>query len=189
MIKAIIFDCFGVLTGSSFKEIFRQAGGNLAVDEPFVDEQLTLTNSGRLPTAELHQRIADHLGLSVEEWIQFVSAREQPNKDLFAYAASLKPNYKLAILSNANRGVLPQKIPADQLALFDAVIASADVGYMKPDPEIYKLTAEKLGVEPSECVFIDDGRIYVEAAEAVGMKAIHYQNVDQLKQELTAILA
>ena len=189
MIKAIIFDCFGVLTGSSFKEIFRQAGGNLATDEPFVDEVLTAANTGQITTPDMHQRVADFLKIPVEEWIEFVAAREQPNKDLLAYAATLKPQYKLAILSNANRGILPQKLSPDQLGLFDVVIASAEVGYMKPDPAIYELTAERLGVDPAECVFIDDGQIYVDAARDVGMAAIHYKNVDQLKDELTAILA
>jgi HAD superfamily hydrolase (TIGR01509 family) len=60
---------------------------------------------------------------------------------------------------------------------------------MKPDPEIYIMTAEKLGVEPSECIFTDDSPRYCEAAEAVGMKAVHYRTLDQFKRELEQLLS
>ena len=59
--------------------------------------------------------------------------------------------------------------------LFDAVVISADVGMHKPQPEIYRLAAERLGVEPEECLFVDDLRENCEGAEAVGMTAIRHR--------------
>jgi putative hydrolase of the HAD superfamily len=58
--------------------------------------------------------------------------------------------------------------------LFDAVVDSSEVGMRKPDRRIYLLTCERLGVEPSSAVFIDDNRDNVEAARAVGMEAVHF---------------
>ena len=56
--------------------------------------------------------------------------------------------------------------------LFDAVVISGDVGLHKPQPEIFHLGAERIGVAPAECVFVDDLRENCEGAEVVGMKAI-----------------
>jgi putative hydrolase of the HAD superfamily len=189
VIKAIIFDCFGVLSGSSFKEIYRQAGGDLSKDEGFIDDVLTAANSGFITTQEMHQQVAERIKKPLEEWVVFVRNRELPNEDLLAYIKELRTSFKIAVLSNANFGVLEHKFSTEQLALFNVRTVSAEVGVMKPDPEIYTITAERLSVDPSECVFTDDNPHYAEAAEAVGMKSIWYQNLDQFKRELEQILS
>lgn len=189
MIKAIIFDCFGVLSGISFKEIYRQAGGDLSKDEPFVDDVLTAANSGFITTQDMHQQVADRLGMTMAEWLDFIRKRELANEELLVYVKELHRNYKTAILSNANFGVLENKFSAEQLALFDVRSISAEVGTMKPNPEIYEITAQRLGLKPEECVFTDDNPLYCEAAEAVGMRGIWYQNLDQFKRELEQLLS
>jgi putative hydrolase of the HAD superfamily len=57
-------------------------------------------------------------------------------------------------------------------SLFDEVVISAEVGLHKPQPEIYLLAAERLGVRPEDCVFVDDLRENCAGAEAVGMTAV-----------------
>ena len=74
--------------------------------------------------------------------------------------------------------------------LFDMVLISAEVRMHKPQPEIYLLAAERIGAEPSACVFVDDLRENCEGAEAVGMTAIRH--VDPAKtiarlSELTGV--
>lgn len=189
MIKAIIFDCFGVLAGSAYKEIYRQAGGDLSKDNVFVSDLLNFANSGQITSEELNARTAKRLGISVKEWTDIVNKAEQPNLELLDYVRELKSKYKVAILSNAGSGVMERKFTKEQLALFDTVVVSAEVGFVKPQPEIFKLTADCLEVEVQECVFVDDLSPYVEGAAAVGMKAIQYDNFDQLKQELELVLS
>jgi HAD superfamily hydrolase (TIGR01509 family) len=189
VIKAIIFDCFGVLAGSAYKEIYRQAGGDIAKDNGFLSDLLNLANTGQINTTELRDRTADRLGISVEQWSEVVNKSEQPNIELLEYAKSLKPNYKLAILSNAGVGTLQRKFTPEQLEIFDELIVSAEVGYIKPQPEIFRLAAERLGVDITECVFIDDLIPYVEAAASLGMRAIQFQNLDQMKQEVGLVLS
>jgi putative hydrolase of the HAD superfamily len=77
--------------------------------------------------------------------------------------------------------------PVDEL--FDAVVDSSEVGLRKPDPRIYRLTCERLAVEPSSAVFVDDNLDNVAAARAVGMEAVHFDD-DPLAaiSELDAIL-
>lgn len=95
---------------------------------------------------------------------------------IMALIEELKPHYKLAMLTNvSSRSSLDQRFEPGELDhLFDVVVPSGDVGFEKPAPEIYRMTAEKLGVEPSECIFIDDIEEFVEAAKAVGMRGIHH---------------
>jgi putative hydrolase of the HAD superfamily len=66
--------------------------------------------------------------------------------------------------------------PVDDL--FELVVDSSSVGIRKPDPRIYHLTAQRLGLAPEVCVFIDDNRDNVEAARAVGMHAVHFTDDD-----------
>ena len=74
--------------------------------------------------------------------------------------------------------------------LFDAVVISADVGLHKPQPEIYRLAAERLGVDPEQCLFVDDLRENCEGAEAVGMTAIRHHSAPETiarLRELTGV--
>ncbi len=189
MIKGIIFDCFGVLVGSGFKDIYRQAGGDLAKDSKFLDAVLATANQGRMSSRDMHQKVADRIGLTYNAWYEEVRMGELPNEELLAYIKELKLGHKIAILSNANVGTLQRKFNPTQLALFDALVVSAEVGMMKPNAEIYKLTAERLNVLPSECVFTDDSEEYVKAAQAIGMQAIHYRDLVQFKNDLEEILS
>jgi putative hydrolase of the HAD superfamily len=63
--------------------------------------------------------------------------------------------------------------------LFDQVVISAEVGLHKPQPEIYLLAAERLEVEPAECLFVDDLKENCDGAEAVGMTAIRHRDAPE----------
>jgi len=62
--------------------------------------------------------------------------------------------------------------PVDEL--FDVVVDSSHVGLRKPEREIYELTCERLGIEPSEAVFVDDNADNIAAAASLGMKTVHF---------------
>ena len=72
--------------------------------------------------------------------------------------------------------------------LFDVAVISGDVGVNKPEPEIFRIGAEQLGVPPEECVFVDDLRENCEGAEAVGMTAILHRGADSTLPELERLL-
>jgi putative hydrolase of the HAD superfamily len=72
--------------------------------------------------------------------------------------------------------------------LFDTVVISGEVGLRKPDPAIYLLAAERLGLPPSQVVFVDDLAPNVRAAAAVGMVGIHHTDVDATAIELEILL-
>ena len=72
--------------------------------------------------------------------------------------------------------------------LFDGVVISGEVGLYKPQAEIFQLGAERVGLEPAECVFVDDLRENCEGAEAVGMIAVLHRGADQTLEQLEELL-
>lgn len=71
--------------------------------------------------------------------------------------------------------------------MFDTIVISGEVGLRKPEPEIYQLTCERLGLEPAECVFVDDMQPNVLGARKVGMTAILHTSYDETRRELEAL--
>lgn len=111
------------------------------------------------------------------------------NELLLNYIKLLRRDYKTGLLSNIISGGLETIFNTEELEQhFELRVASEDVGMAKPDPQIFELVCEKLGVTPEESVMIDDIPRYIEAAKAVGMKGIVYQDFVQMQQELDALL-
>jgi putative hydrolase of the HAD superfamily len=82
---------------------------------------------------------------------------------------------KLGLLSNANRGFSERLRARGVSELFDDVVVSADVGLAKPDPAIFLLAAQRLGVAPEACLMIDDQAQHVDGARATGLRAHLYE--------------
>ncbi len=80
------------------------------------------------------------------------------------------------------------KFIPERAELFDAVVLSGEVGVAKPDLEIYQMIARNLGVEPSECVMIDDQPGYCEGAQMAGMQSILFANNEQSMSDLASLL-
>jgi len=105
-------------------------------------------------------------------------------------AEALRSRYRCSVLSNADvslRGRLKDELGLDHL--FDDIVVSAEVGMAKPRPEIFRLAADRLGLPPEACVFVDDWDKNVDAARAVGMQAVLHR-VDQghdLRAQLAAL--
>ena len=97
---------------------------------------------------------------------------------------------RLAMLTNNVREWEPRwraMLPVDEL--FELVVDSAFVGLRKPDPAIYLLTCSRLGVEPAECLFLDDLEPNVAAARELGMAAVRFVDNAQAIPEIEALLA
>lgn len=103
---------------------------------------------------------------------------------------ALRPSYRIGIVSNADAS-LRERL-RDGLGifdLFDAFVCSAEVGMAKPEPEVFRLAAERLGLPPDACVFVDDHEPNVKAAEQVGMRGTLYRvdKGDDLRAQLAAV--
>ena len=78
-------------------------------------------------------------------------------------------------------------MPIDEL--FETVVDSAFVGCRKPDPRIYHLTLERVGLDPEECIFIDDMKINIDAANELGLHGVHFRETAQVRAEVHDLLA
>jgi epoxide hydrolase-like predicted phosphatase len=104
---------------------------------------------------------------------------------LMAHICALRPAYKVGMITNAWAEIRQALENEWHIAeAFDPLVISAEVGMAKPDPRIYRLALERLGVAPEEAVFIDDFEANTEGARAVGLKAIRFRNTDQALADL-----
>jgi FMN phosphatase YigB (HAD superfamily) len=186
MIKAIIFDCFGVLTTDgwlAFRHKYLQEGSAVEEDASEFNRQ---SDAGIISHDEFIERIAKLVGIPHEQAMMVVDGHVR-NDQLFEYIRDeLKPHYKIGLLSNVSANYMDELFEPWQIELLDAMTFSFELGAVKPDPLMYENIAAKLGVSPEECIFIDDREGFAEGARRVGMQAVWYQSNDQLKREIKA---
>lgn len=92
--------------------------------------------------------------------------------------------FRTALVSNSWGNTYPRDTWD---GMFDTIVISGEVGLRKPEPEIYQLTCERLGLEAAECVFVDDMQPNVLGARKVGMTAILHTSYDETRRELEAL--
>lgn len=188
MIKAIIFDCFGVLTTDTWqafldglpetidREPARQL--NKAYDAGIIDKETFLAQV-KVVTGRIPRQVENMLATEVVK-----------NTALLSYIKELKQDYQIGLLSNvATSWITDSFLTPEEQALFDQMIFSYQVGMTKPDPRIFLLACERLRVAPKEAVMIDDIERYCESAKAEGLHAVTYHDLAQLKHQLGLILS
>lgn len=190
MIKAIIFDCFGVLLGNAYKMHLTEVE---QVDPERAKEIRAINHAsdmGILTREETASAISELFGMETEDFLEEQNQLEVPNEPLLEYIATLKTQYKIGLLSNiSSRERLSIRFKPGQLdAHFDTIVASGDEGYVKPQPEVYEIAATRLGVLPSECVMIDDIAEFCEGARQTGMQAIQFLNTEQCITDLNTLI-
>lgn len=187
MITAIIFDCFGVLVTEGWVAFRDTYFADSATRQQAIDLRRA-ADWGSLPYADFEQNIAALGDVSIATVRSYLQGNT-PNKPLLEYIrTTLKPYYKIGLLSNAASDALPRLFTPKQRELFDATVLSYHLKVAKPDPRAYQAIADTLGVAPSECVFIDDNEYFCTAAREQGMQAIWYKDFTQLQTELSKLL-
>lgn len=188
MIKAIVFDCFGVLTSDGwlpFAEQYFGADPELRREAHDLNKQV---DSGLLSYDDFVHSVAKLAAIDVGLAYKDIE-NNVANRPLFDFISDLKNTYKIGMLSNAGANWLDDLFTTQQVALFDATVLSFEIGHIKPHPAAYHAICEKLDIKPEEAVFIDDIERYVTGAKDIGIHGIWYKNTNQLKEELEALLA
>lgn len=187
MIRAVIFDCYGVLTEDGWTPFKRKY--ILGNDE--LEMQIRLlgrdVDTGKRSDADMLKEVARLTGVDIDV-VYRALATQVPNEELLTWIQNeLKPEYKIGMLSNAGHDVVADLF-ADTPKLFDAAVLSYREGVAKPDAQIFERTAQKLGVQPNECIFIDDQARFCEAAKATGMQAVVFEDTKQCTEDIKTIL-
>ena len=189
MYKAIIFDCFDVLVSNGLPLFVKQYLHSTLDSQSSILLLEESLNAGRIDYETFLLKISEIGNVPIDETRRILDDNK-PDDELFDYISkNLKPHYKLGMLSNAGDDWLDEMMGADRRLLFDVIVLSYQVSLTNPQAEIYTLTAQKLGVEPNECIMIDDKERYCEGARKAGMQAIQYQTVNQMINELEVVLA
>ena len=188
MIKAIIFDCYGVLVTDGwlpFKNAQFGHSDEMMMEAGDLNNQY---NRDMIRHDEFIQGIADLASMPSAQVEQLIDANKI-NKKLFDYIHELKKSYKIGLLSNMGISVLETLFSKDQIAAFDEIALSFEIGYVKPDPRAYMAIASRLGVEADECLMVDDIDRNCAGAEDTGMRSVHYKDFDQFKADLDKVLS
>ena len=188
MIKAVIFDCFGVLTTDGWLKFC-----DTYAKDPAIREQAHKLNQS-VDKAEITYRdfiskVSQITGVDIAEVDKQISEPLPKNVPLLNYIKTLKKDYKTAILSNiSNPQWFEDYFTQDELSNFDEVVMSSVEGIIKPDPRIFKIATDRLEVQFEQCIFVDDRESNTQAAEGLGMKAILYKELPQLKSDINSYL-
>lgn len=185
MIRAIIFDCFGVLAEDGwtpFKRKHIEPDVNLTKE---IARLGALTDKGILSNEETVTEMARLINVPIND-LRHALERKVPNEPLFDYIrTTLKLHYKIGMLSNANYDVVNELFLMEHTELFDAHVLSYETKLLKPDRRMFELAAKRLGVDMDECVYIDDKLQHVEAAQSYGMRSFQYVSLQDLKERLS----
>jgi len=184
MIKAIIFDYFGVISSDEYWQMVK-------VDKNMTSDWLNMANRvnlGKLHWLDFMKTVAERTGKSFEE-VERIYAQEKINPGVVALAQELKSQYKIGLITNAHHEFLEPILENTKLNdIFNTIVISSRVGYIKPDKRIFELALQELEIEPKEAVFIDDIERNVTAAQAMGLNGIFYKDLAQLRHELAGFL-
>lgn len=186
MAKAIIFDCFGVLTTDKWKEFVAA----LPPAQRTPASELNRAYGGaHITKEEFLQAIRDLTGKSPTDIDKTLDSDTVKNTELLDYIVTLKPAFKICLLSNVASNWIRERFltPAEQ-SLFDCFIFSYEVRLTKPDPQIFILAAERMEVEPKDCILVDDIERYCTVAEELGMKTVVYRDLAQTKADINRLI-
>ncbi|HEY9152506.1 MAG TPA: HAD family phosphatase [Anaerolineales bacterium] len=196
-LRAVFFDLGGVIVRTEYqaprerlaerlnmtyedisKIVFEaETSRKASIGEVSVEEHwLAVTRKLRLPASEAENIRTEFF------------AGDVIDRDLLDFIRSLRPRYKTGVISNA-WGDMRDYIARNQFDdAFDTLIISAEIGKMKPQPEIYQLALKQAQVEANDAAFVDDTLKNIEAANALGMHGIVFRDPAQVKENLKALL-
>jgi putative hydrolase of the HAD superfamily len=203
MIEAVIWDFGGVLTTSPFEAFARyEAARGLPADiirrinadnhlhnawAQFERAEIDVEGFDELFAAEARARGVEIRGMDV---LPLLSGELRP--EMVEALKRIKQRCKTGCITNnvpansvGSKGGRTLYI-AEVMALFDHVIESAKIGLRKPDPRIYRMMVETLGVDPKRCVYLDDLGVNLKPAREMGMTTIKVLNGPQAIAELEA---
>jgi putative hydrolase of the HAD superfamily len=196
-VKGLLLDYGGVLTTNVFDSFraFCEAEGldpdavkDLFREEPRARKLVRAVEVGEIGEDDFSARFGELLGIEEPRGlIDRLFAGMGPDTPMLeAVTRARAAGVRTGLISNSmgegryDRAAFPE--------LFDAVVISGDVGLHKPQPEIYLLACERLGVEPPDCVFVDDLRENCDGAEAVGITAVLHRGAERTLPQLERLL-
>lgn len=194
--KNIIFDFGCVLLHWDPLRVYTPYFGSEEKARWFIDNVCTMAwnsemDAGKPFAQGIAEKIAQfpewekEIRMFKEQWIGMVGDEEPGMYDLELELRSR--GWKLWGLTNWSRETFNLVKDSRVFTVLDGYLVSADVHLLKPSPEIFCCLLEKFGLEPSDCIFVDDNAANVAGAEAVGIRSHLFTGVEELREWLAAI--
>lgn len=193
--QAVIFDKDGVIADSEYCNVMakhlqlKQAG--VTVDWHYHDQFLGTTHEYMWTTMKKEFQLPEEVDFYIQQWAEVRKELiEKEGMKAMPGSVELVKRIKLegipiALASSSNVEDIESDLQALGIhGIFDAVVSGEHCQKGKPDPEIFLKAAEALGIEPENCIVVEDSTSGVEAAKAAGMKCIGYANPDAVKQDI-----
>lgn len=207
-IKMVISDFGGVLT-TPLVEAFASVQDRVGIPPKTFGEALRALNEregtnplfelecGRITEKEFQVQLADGLEPllghrpEIEDFGLLLFEALDPNPGMIDLIREVRRDgIRTSLLTNNVKEwevKWRSMMPIDEL--FETVVDSAFVGCRKPDPRIYNLTLERVGLDPEGCIFIDDMKINIDAANELGLHGVHFRETAQVRAEVHDLLA
>lgn len=198
-IRAVVWDLGGVILRTADWSLRSQWEDRLALPRMQLTRLVFESEASRRAT--LGQASDDDVWDSVGTALELdPTTRDQLRRDYFAhdlidetlmaFIRSLRPRWRVGMITNAWPNIRRYMERDFKIAdAFDTLIVSAEEGVAKPDPRIYQLLLERMKVQPSEAIFVDDFEENVAGARWVGMQAIRFLSTQQTIAAVRALLA
>lgn len=181
-IRAVLFDFFDVIRTDAYKSWL--SVHNIPHEGDYFDASYQ-QDIGAINSQEFLERLSQLSGRQITRAELDISA--EIDYDVIEIIKALKKNYKIAIISNSPSRLIREILADHDLErYFDEIVVSSEVGFIKPSPDIFNFTLNKLSITPHEAIFIDDNKQNTDAAEKIGIKGIQFISAPQLKNDLAS---
>lgn len=191
-IKGIIFDLGRVLVNVDinrgyFRYLRASSKTDQSLSQMMRDDLMAAYNTGRLTPEQFYVRLCQRFNI-VDEFERFKVLwcsvfSEMPG--MFELVSALKRNFRLGMLSDTDPlhwAHICQHFPI--VRFFEKPTLSFQTGVLKPDPKAFLAAAKSLDLPPTDCLYIDDLADNVAGAKKVGMDAVQFVSVSDLKKQL-----
>jgi len=189
MIKTILFDYAGVITPTKNNFLFATKNSKRFGLSPDELMQMTYENwgetaLGKLKDSVFWDQIAGKLKISPEELMSLVIETFPVDKRMVELIRKTKIDHTTVLFSNQIKSWLEKVIDDNKLRnIFNYLVNSYNVGFRKPDREIFLEALKVTNSKPEETLFVDDSLENVEAAKKMGINAIKFENFEQFLTE------
>lgn len=194
MIKNIVFDVGRVLVEFDWQRVFKDLGFPEDIFEQVANATVRsqVWNEFDRSEASNEEILKGFLANAPEREQEILKFWDHIGDTIVRYDYSMdwiqelkEKGYRVYLLSNYPERTYIQSL--EELAFVnevDGAVFSYQVKFTKPEPEIYQELFTRYGLEPQECVFLDDSEPNIIAAKKLGMEAVHFQNKEQAEAEL-----
>ncbi len=199
-IRAVFFDLGGVILRTEFQAPRQHLAEKFGMDYEDIERIIfgfganasgARATVGQITEEEHWHNVMRMLKRPVNEYERIRDeffAGDVIDLGILDFLRSLKPKYKVGLISNAWSGLRDYTVREKFDDAFHHMIISAEVGVAKPEARIFQIALDQLQVKAKEAVFVDDFIENIEACEKIGMKGIHFKDTESALKQVRVLL-